>query len=196
MHSYSGHSLAEWLNDTDHEHPARAAVVAAIHGLSTGKGALSAAAMELLQQPVQGRVRVIDGVLDMAGHDDRAHAIFLLRDVTAAGTIGRLRECPWCGKWFFADNLKKQMCSDSCRSSAWASAHQDDAGIKASAQLRNRMWKLQNERLPGIQERIARYRTIQRELTKAEAAGLERAIQRQRAVKSELRKLKVKRKDE
>jgi hypothetical protein len=40
--------------------------------------------------------------------------IRLSLEMTESGTVGRIRQCI-CGRWFFAQSGKKQVCSDACR---------------------------------------------------------------------------------
>ena len=45
--------------------------------------------------------------------------------MSEVGTLGRIRKCI-CGKWFFAQTNKKQVCSDACRFQKFQNSKQED----------------------------------------------------------------------
>jgi hypothetical protein len=42
-------------------------------------------------------------------------AVKIVLEMTEAGTLDRIRKCPVCQRWFFAQTNKKAVCSDACR---------------------------------------------------------------------------------
>jgi hypothetical protein len=164
-----GHALAAWLNlRRKGIAPAQAAVAAYLRFENSGrKGAFPDAARLLFTRPAQGRLRHCLGSLDFAPFGDLDDAIFRLRDLSQAGKLTRMRECPECLKWFFAENLKQLFCSDNCRVKAW---QKKPAGRKARADYMRRYRETLKKRLEksGDLIRLRRGRKVHIDLKKGD----------------------------
>lgn len=64
----------------------------------------------------------------------------LVLDMTEAGTVGRIRKCI-CGKWFFAQSNKKQVCSNACRFQKYQTLKGDDPNAKEKHAAKMKKWR-------------------------------------------------------
>ena len=164
-----GHALAAWLNlRRKGVAPAQAAIAAYLRFENSGrKGAFPDAARLLFTRPAQGRLRRGYRSLELAPFGDLDDAIFRLLDLSRAGKLTRVRECPECLEWFFAENLKQLFCSDNCRVKAW---QKKPAGRKARADYMRRYRQTLKKRLEksGDLIRLRRGRKIHVDLKKGE----------------------------
>jgi hypothetical protein len=142
----SAHSLIDWLNVRKPRiRSIQIAVAEYIRSLhSDRQRPLPAAARSLFVGPIQVRLRNIPNKgLDLVGFADRDYAALLLHDLSISGLLGRIRECPGCGRWFFAENEKQKVCSDTCRVKCWQKTPVGRA--KRAAYMRD--WRATNRKL-------------------------------------------------
>lgn len=188
LHVLSGHSLAAWLNEKKPEiSNAQSVIAASVRGLRPGAPPVRDA---LTTRLVRARARVYtkSGAIhfDLVGFSDWDYAVLLLRDICQAGALDRLRECPHCKIWFFAEDWRQKFSGPSCRSN-WFTAHNG----RERAALHNRRWRINNVHLPAVENRISRLESLKRAPTKAECVRLERARRRQERLQRELRQLEA-----
>jgi hypothetical protein len=194
----SGRDLADWLNSQDPEiKEAQRTIADYLRWLNSGRrGSFPHAERSLFIKPIRAKVSVpirvkvrplpgSAGVLEIIPFGKTDHGWVKLAEVSRAGLLNRVRECPRCRRWFFAADLRKDYCGDNCRGAFFA-AH---AG-KEKAALRNRKWRIENIYLPVAEERIKKLGLLTP--TKSVAARLERARNRYRALEEEYIDLKEK----
>ena len=174
----SGPLLAEWLTKST-DARGRQAVAEAIHYMqgNPSKELPPKDAAMYFAAPLSMFTRIGDGKLDLYPNGDRSYAIFHFWRAYTAGLLGRLRQCPRCQEWFYAARSNREWCVRHRR-------------ITERAMLRERCWRIANFNLPTLKNRIARYRAIQRPLTKAERERLEQAVQRKKGLLAELKERK------
>lgn len=185
----AGQQLAEWINRCKAGNSSTGPEVEAfIRWANSGRrGDCPDAARPLFASPFTGHVSLVGNRLEIMGRGHRDVAIWCLVVLSRSGSLNRMRECPRCQRWFFAENLKSKFCSPACRSAHFA-AHQ---GSERAA-LVNRRWRINEVHLPTVRDRINRLRSLHRPATKAEKQRLERAMKRQVALKKELRGIESK----
>ncbi|MGH9445754.1 MAG: hypothetical protein ACRD3O_08520, partial [Terriglobia bacterium] len=144
-------------------------------------------ARQLFSRQFVGHVSRVGTGLEVMGLGHRDSAVWCLIALTRSGSLDRMRDCPHCGRWFFAENRKSKFCLPAHRS-AYFAAH---AGRERAA-LINRQWRIENVHLPTVNERIAKLETIKRQHTKGENIRLENARHRRESLRQELRQIKTK----
>jgi hypothetical protein len=80
---------------------------------------------EMTRERRMGRVmEKPDLALVMRGPEgwQEAWMALYLANIVSAGEMDRMRQCS-CGKWFFALDIRKRTCSDSCHQREWKEAH-------------------------------------------------------------------------
>lgn len=131
--------------------------------------------------PLSMFISVKGGKLDLYPNGDRSYAVFHFWRVCEAGLLGKLRQCPHpkCKEWFYAVRSDKEFCGKHRRTTEHGA-------------LSNKAWRIEKVFLPTVRDRIAKYKTTRRSLTKVEQERLGKAIQRQAKLKADLKQVKLK----
>jgi len=116
----SAQSLVDWLNGGgSQEQSTQEAIAAYIRWRNAGKpGSRPMVARRIFVEAVSARLREAPE-LDLAPYRNRDFGVLRLVEADRNGLLSRLRECPGCSLWFFADNAKRMFCSVACRVKAW-----------------------------------------------------------------------------
>jgi hypothetical protein len=125
--------------------------------------------------------------LELMGRSHLDNAAWFLVVLSRSGNLVRMRECPRCEQWFYAEKGKRKSCSDACRS-AYFAAHKG----KERAALHNRKWRIKNFHLDTVDKRIRDLQAHRRPLTESETFRLGRARVRRDSLKNELREIEGK----
>ena len=87
--------------------------------------------------------------LDVVPLKQKGEALIAFKVLTNLGQANRVRLCPNCQRWFFAQRVDSKLCSPSCQVSAW---RKSEAGHKARAAYmreyrgtRRRIWEKQQK---------------------------------------------------
>jgi hypothetical protein len=183
----AGYSLADWLNlEKRKVTPDQASVSSYIRWAKLRRGAMPEAAGKLFIKPIQERLRHVPRYrLDLEGATNRDINLRKLVEISRAGLIDRMRECPRCRDWYFATDPRQKFCGPECRSGFFGS----HAGRERAA-LRNRLWRIERAHMPAVGERIAKLRKLP--ASKAVARRLDVAQQRQAALLGEWQEITAK----
>jgi hypothetical protein len=177
----AGLSLANYLN----EHP-DPAIETYIRWAKAKRRPQPEAARALFTKPIKARLRHAPRrVLDIEGVANRDSLLLKLVDVSRWRLLHRMRECPKCQKWYFAEDDKQKFCGPNCRAAHFAThAGRERAG------LRNRLWRIEKVLLPAVNKRIEKLAVLPR--SKSVDARYNKAALRQADLAGEQEEIRAK----
>jgi hypothetical protein len=183
-----GRALADYLNRHEAGGNPDSEIAAYVRWANGAKrGGLPSAVRGLFTRPFSGQVSRSTLGLEILGRAHADNALWSVSVLERSGSLERIRECPQCGKWFYAGNKKTRFSSPACRS-AYFAAHSG----KERAKLINRKWRIVNLHCPNVRKHVTKLEGLKRPRTKSETVTLERGRSRLDALERELRQINLK----